>query len=138
MSQRGQLFQYTLITLKADFPPFTESFREFCQTQKVDQEKTFDMEVSLEELIVNSFSYGNKNGPVRVHAEITQDELKVTVEDQSPPFDLLRDAPAPPKGELLDRPEGGLGIHLVKNLNDRVEYTGSHKGNKITLFNSIK
>lgn len=138
MNRATSSFSYTLGTMEADFAPFVESFKNFCQAQEIDGAQAFDMEVSLEELIVNSFSYGNKNGPVKVFAEVVDGELKVTIEDYAPPFDLLREAPPPPEGDLTERRIGGLGIHLVKNLNDRVEYSGSQKGNLITLFKSVK
>ena len=138
MSKENEKFQYTLKSFENDFKDFSKSFKDFCYAQKIDESKIFDMEVSLEELIVNSFSYGNAKGKVTVQAEISEKELRVYVEDESPPFNLLREAPEPPKGNLKDRKVGGLGIHLVKGLNDRVEYSGSKKGNRITLFKSLK
>ncbi len=138
MGAGDQTFQYTLTSFERDFTEFTESFKAFCQHQEIDESKTFDMELSLEELIVNSFSHGDENGNVRVFAVIENGELKVTIKDSAPPFNLLREAPEPPKGDLLERRVGGLGIHLVKNLNDRVEYSGSKQGNQVTLFKNIK
>ena len=131
-------FKFSLTSFQRDFPPFAESFQAFCQEQKIDSEKAFELGVSLEELIVNSFTHGKEEGPVQIWAFVENDEIKVTIEDEAPPFNLLRDAPPPPKEEnILDRRVGGLGIHLVKSLNDRVEYVGSKGGNKITLFKKI-
>ena len=130
-------FKYILTSFDKDFQMFAEKFRVFCENHNVDQSKTFDMEVSLEELIVNSFSHGQSEGGVKVVAVIRDKELMVQVRDNAPPFDLLREAPEPPKGDLMSRKAGGLGIHLVKNLNDRVEYSGSKQGNKITLFKKL-
>ena len=138
MGTKNPDFQHTLSSFKEDFPSFMESFKAFCQTHCVEEDKVFEIELSLEELIVNSFSYGNKHGTVKVLAQVEKGELKVTLEDNAPPFNLLREAPKPPKGNLMERETGGLGIHLVKNLNDRVEYSGSQKGNRVTLFKSIK
>ena len=138
MSEQNESFEYTLSNFEKDFTPFSEAFRSFCEGKNIDQAKIFDLELSLEELVVNSFSYGNENGPVIITAELQEGELKVVMADKAPPFDLLRDAPEPPVGSLMDRQVGGLGIHLVKSLNDRVEYSGSNSGNQITLFKSLK
>ena len=131
-------FQYTLNSLDRDLLEFSKSFKSFCQRHEVDTSILFSMEISLEELIVNSFSYGDKNGRVKVIAEIGEREMKITISDNAPPFNLLREAPDPPKGSLMERKAGGLGIHLVKNLNDRVEYLGSQHGNQVTLFKRLK
>lgn len=130
-------FKSILNNFDEEFPKFAENFQSFCKENKVDPQKLFDLEVSLEELILNSFSYGNPKGPVIVSTRIQDREIKVTIKDSAPPFNLLRQAPDPPGGNLQERPLGGLGIHLVKNLSDRVEYSGSKNGNQITLFKAI-
>lgn len=129
----SQHFHYVLKNFKDDFQNFSEDFRKFCEEKKIPENKVFEMELSLEELIVNSFSHGNKNGPVKVSATLKENNLQVVIKDYAPPFNLLRDAPEPPEGALADRKVGGLGIHLVKNLNDKVEYAGSREGNTVTL-----
>ncbi len=137
--EKSEAFTYTLRHFAADFPKFSESFRTYCEG--LEDSVLFDLEVSLEELIVNSFTYGSPEGPIRVEADIKNNEVVVTVSDNAPPFNLLREAPKPPVApseSIEDRPVGGLGIHLVKNLNDRVEYAGSQNGNKVTLFKTNK
>ena len=130
-------FKYVLESFDKDFQLFVKKFRQFSKDHNINQSKIFDLEVSLEELIVNSFTHGQSDGGVEVLAVIKDGELVVRVEDSAPPFNLLREAPQPPQGDLVDRKVGGLGIHLVKNLNDRVEYSGSQSGNKITLFKKL-
>ncbi len=138
MGLEDKVGHWVLTSLREDFPRFSESFKAFCQANGVGENKLFDLEISLEELIVNSFSHGYKSGGVvTVSAQIVDGELKVTLEDKAPPFDLLREAPDVPEGDLADREPGGLGIHLVKSLSDRVEYHGSRGGNQITIFKSI-
>ena len=137
MNKKDAIFQYTLVSFERDFGVFADAFKDFCAKHGISDSVTFDMEVSLEELIVNSFSYGNSKGPVVIKAEILNDEVKIVLEDEAPPFNLLREAPPLQEGNIEDRRPGGLGIHLVKSLNDRMEYQGSRKGNTITLFKSI-
>ena len=138
MSLNGPTFNYQIKSIENDFPPFTEAFGSFCEEQNVAADKIFDLQVSLEELIVNSFTHGSTSEPVKIMATIDEQQLKIIIEDRAPPFNLLREAPPPPEGSIEARQVGGLGIHLVKNLNDRVEYSGSQTGNKITLLKNIK
>ena len=78
-----------LSSLEEDLSPFVECFREFCKVKEIDRSKMFDVEVSLEELIVNSFSHGNEGGPVNVRAEVLNGDLKVVLRDKGPLFDFV-------------------------------------------------
>lgn len=138
----------------SDLAKFSEDFRTYCEEQGLDDGKIFELELSLEELIVNSFTHGyqegGEEGEVTVEAEDTGPDVRISMRDQAPPFDLFRDAPAPrlggedPEPETEPEPaleseqkkekEGGLGIHLVKSLNDRVEYYGSQDGNIVVII----
>lgn len=145
----------------SDLPGFSETFRAYCEEKNLDDNKIFELELSLEELIVNSFTHGyegGESGTVTVEAQDTGPDVKISLQDKAPPFDLFRDAPAPRLGgedpeaetgpepeqepepeietELKQEKEGGLGIHLVKSLNDRVEYYGSQNGNLVVIIKS--
>ena len=145
----------------SDLSEFSEEFRAYCEEMHLDENKIFELELSLEELIVNSFTHGYKEdeeGSVRVEAEDTGPDLKISLQDKAPPFDLFRDAPAPRLGgkdpepevaaglesepdpeieaEAKEEKQGGLGIHLVKSLNDKVEYYGSQDGNIVVIIKS--
>lgn len=140
---------------------FSADFRNYCEEKQLDEGKIFELELSLEELIVNSFTHGYKNvgaGTVTIEVEDIGSDIKISLQDKAPPFDLVRQAPAPrlggedgepesggedeavsdPGAELEEKEEkvGGLGIHLVKSLNDRVEYYGSKDGNIVVIIKS--
>ncbi len=149
METKNKHVNWTLTDLDGDLPQFSEEFRAFCEAQGLDDGKIFELELSLEELMVNSFTHGysegeGEGGNVTVDAENTGEDLRVSLEDKAPPFNLFRDAPAPRLGgeDASEAPkeekEGGLGIHLVKSLNDRVEYHGSNEGNQVVIIKSIK
>lgn len=160
--EEGESIKWVLNDL-SDLSTFSEEFRAYCEGMNLDENKIFELELSLEELIVNSFTHGYKDnedrdGDVRVEAEDTGPDLRVSLQDKAPPFDLFRDAPAPrlggkdPEAEVAAEPEpdpepeieakpteekqGGLGIHLVKSLNDKVEYYGSQDGNIVVIIKS--
>ena len=97
------------------------------------------MELSVEELVMNSFAHSDvSEHGILISIGLNDNELKVTVEDKAPPFNLLRHTKEPPTGPLEEREIGGLGIHLVKNLSDRIVYSGSKTGNKITIFKDLR
>ena len=160
MRIKENCFKWVLSEL-SDLPEFSDDFRSYCEEKNLDDGKIFELELSMEELIVNSFTHGyqeGKEGTVIVEVEDIGSDIKISLQDHAPPFDLFRDAPAPRLGgeypepetelqpELVPTPgielepttdkEGGLGIHLVKSLNDRVEYYGSQDGNIVVIFKS--
>ena len=155
MRKKDEAFKWVLSEL-SDLAEFSDDFRSYCEENKLDEGKIFELELSLEELIVNSFTHGyqegGEEGTVIVEVEDTGADVRISLRDQAPPFDLFRDAPAPrlggedpepePDQESVTEPEpkkdkvGGLGIHLVKSLNDRVEYYGSQDGNIVIIIKS--
>lgn len=160
MRKEEETIKWVLSEL-SDLSEFSDEFRAYCEEKDLDETKIFELELSLEELIVNSFTHGyegDEDGTVTIEAEDTGLTVKISLQDKAPPFDLFRDAPAPrlggedpepetgPEPEKEPEPEaetglqqekvGGLGIHLVKSLNDRVEYYGSQNGNIVVIIKS--
>lgn len=90
----------------------------------------------LEELVLNTRDHGVVPGRgivVSVHS--TPSELEIDFSDDGLAFDPLTDAPPPPlSGGLKDRQVGGLGIHLVTRLVDRIEYSRTADGyNRLSM-----
>ena len=104
----------------------------------MDDQKCFDLELCLEEIVSNSFSHGNPKDPVTIFVCIQNNEIKVSIHDMAPPFHLLKKALKPP--QMIKEPmqgQGGFGLHLVKNLIDRIEYSYSENGNHTTPSKTI-
>ncbi len=88
----------------------------------------------LEELFTNMVKY-NPGGGGRIAVELGLEgpELRIQLRDPDcPAFDIRTDAPAvDPALPLEDRTPGGLGVHLVKAMVDRIDY--DHTGRTGTL-----
>ena len=71
-------------------------------------------------------SFSSSSSPqyslIHFSAQVTEDALTVELEDWGEPFDPLSHCTAPPSGELESRPEGGLGIYLIKKMTDGAKY----------------
>lgn len=96
------------------------------------------IQIALDEMVGNMIRYGEFKSPVdpfpiTVDITVDQDALQLLLVDSASAFDPLR-APTPDTGLSLDeRPIGGLGIHLVRQLFDRVEYQRSEGKNRLSL-----
>ncbi|HET7295092.1 MAG TPA: ATP-binding protein [Vicinamibacteria bacterium] len=84
-----------------------------------------DFGVALDEIVSNVVKYGYGGGsesPIIIEVFVRPGRLEVEVIDEGEPFNPLeRDAPDTAQA-LDDRPIGGLGIHIVKELMDDVSY----------------
>ena len=82
------------------------------------------LQVALDEIASNAIKYGwPDGGNHKLFVRITgqQDRIEVEIVDDGREFDP-RDAPPPEPQPAGRRRPGGLGIHMVKELVDRLEY----------------
>jgi serine/threonine-protein kinase RsbW len=97
----------------------------WCQGNNISSAVEFHVNLALDEIVSNVIRYGWKDHgehQFNVRLSLSNDEVTVEVEDDAPPFNPL-EAPVPDLDQPLDeRPVGGLGIHLVRQITDRLEY----------------
>ena len=97
--------------------------------------------LAIEELVINCIHYGyddDKVHTIAIDLSIEDETLTVTFIDDGHPFDPLR-APAPDLSlKAQDRPVGGLGIHLLRQLSDHVSYRRHDGTNRFTLTKRLR
>lgn len=88
-----------------------------------------DMRLIAEEVVSNAIDYGDEDDdgeatPRRIAVDIARDDdgLHVEFRDNGKPFDPLDQEPPELDADILDRPIGGLGVHLVRELARSVRY----------------
>lgn len=91
-----------------------------------------DVVLALEELVANVFAHGAGG---EVHLTIVCDGRTFDAEviDPGPAFNPLAAADPDIDAGIEERPFGGLGVFLVKNLMDRVHYRRSEGHNHVYL-----
>lgn len=94
----------------------------------------YSIELAIEEIFTNMVRH-NAGGSSDLKIELDADdgEVVATVTDfDAPRFDPTTDAPPPGiERQLEQRTPGGLGIHLVRKMIDRIEY--SHRDRTATV-----
>jgi anti-sigma regulatory factor (Ser/Thr protein kinase) len=100
-----------------------------------------DFAVVLDEVASNVVNYaygGGSDRPIVVEARAEAGELQVEVIDEGPPFNPL-ERPAPATDQpLSQRPIGGLGIHIVKELMDEVDYRRVDDRNRLRFAKRLR
>ncbi len=94
------------------------------------------LNLCLDELLTNIIRYGfqQPGHTIALRVTVLPDRLRAELVDDGRPFDPLTQAPDPDlDAELEDRAVGGLGVHLVKQLMERVEYGYRDGHNRLTI-----
>jgi serine/threonine-protein kinase RsbW len=127
------------ITLPAQMnslAPALAFVRSFAVKSGFDDKKIGEIELCLEEILVNVFSYAYPEGAGEVEISYGMDTsgpLIVEVADHGIPFDLLSVADPNTAAGINERHIGGLGIYFVKQLMDQVRYRREDNQNILTL-----
>lgn len=112
----------------------------FFEAEAIDPSERFAVDFALEEIFTNLVKYNqNGTGDIEVSLKLRDGELVLELVDyDSVRFDLGRDAPEVDiRKPLEERTPGGLGVHLVKNLMDRVEYRHEESTSTVTLYKRL-
>jgi serine phosphatase RsbU (regulator of sigma subunit)/anti-sigma regulatory factor (Ser/Thr protein kinase)/HAMP domain-containing protein len=95
------------------------------------------LQVALDEVLSNIIKYAWPHGgahDIRVRFALAAGEVKIEVIDDGTMFDPLR-AAAPERTPPMQRPrQGGVGIHLVKQLVDEIDFARIGDRNHLTLI----
>jgi len=112
----------------------TRSVDAFAERAQLAPKLTFAVTLALEEILVNTISYGygdEADHTIDVRVTVEGGTLSARVEDDARPFDPTMHPAPDVTAATEDRPIGGLGIHLIRALFDVVEY--EHRAGKNVL-----
>ena len=99
------------------------------------------LRLAVEESVVNVIDYAypaGSDGDITVSVVADGSSIKVTVIDSGIPFDPTSTDKADTSLSAEDRPIGGLGIQLVRELMDSVGYERTDGHNVLTLIKQLK
>ena len=124
----------------AEIPTVSEAASNWLAGRNAPPAADYLANLALEELITNCVKYGYDDDAehiIEIELGFSDSKLVLTVEDDGHPFNPL-DLPEPDTNlPVEDRPIGGLGIHLLRKMSDRMEYTRLENKNRLTLCKSF-
>ena len=113
----------------------------FSKIHNISEDVKNSLNLVLEELLSNTIFYGykdNKSHLIYVKFEHLKNKVTITIEDDGIPFNPLEDAPDVNNyDDIMDQPVGGLGIQIVKNMVDNIEYIRSDNKNTIVILKDL-
>ena len=103
---------------------------------------TADIHICVEEIFVNiaHYAYGGKSGEAVINLDIEQNPkcCRVTFQDRGVPYNPLAKADPDITLSAEERQIGGLGIYMVKQSMDHVEYRYEDGCNILTIEKKIE
>lgn len=113
---------------------------QFGKEQELPKNVINAMNLALEEIVTNVIEHGyddNGEHAIIIRCSVKDGQIMSEVEDDGKPFNLI-DCPDPDISQSLeDRPLGGLGIYLVRNVMDGLDYTYQGGKNRIKVTKRI-
>ena len=132
-------FHFTLKNQLADLAPLAERIRTSMEGLGLSERDLFCIDLVCDELITNTINYGYADDAehvIAVNLSVRPNQIVIELEDDGQPFNPLNSATPDTTLALQDRPIGGLGIHLLREMMDRCEYHHADGKNRVTFQKS--
>lgn len=112
---------------------------EWIDSLDLPQELNMPINLALEEAVSNVmlYAYPGSSGQVLVEAEHSAEQITFTISDSGIPFDPTAQTEPDLTLTAEERPIGGLGIHLVKQIMDSIRYERKDNRNILTLTKKL-
>ncbi|MBO6087537.1 SpoIIE family protein phosphatase [bacterium] len=126
---------FSQIAIPENYKPFYTWLHSICDEWKLSDELKNKLDMCSEELFANItfYAYPESNGIINVSIDNSNDEITLKFEDEGIPYNPLEkpdpDINLPPE----ERPLGGLGIFMVKEMVKNIFYERIQNKNILTL-----
>ena len=124
-----------------ELPRLANFMEELGEEWRLPVQLVISLNLVLEEALTNIIFYGFEDGgrhDIAINFKKSGDELIITIIDDGKEFDPTLKADPDITLSLEERPVGGLGIHLIKKIMNKVEYKRVENKNYLILIKNIK
>jgi sigma-B regulation protein RsbU (phosphoserine phosphatase) len=114
----------------------SEDIENFAENNGIPQDTVFKINLSLDELLTNTLSYGYPEGGERnisVSLDVQDNTIVIETCDNAVPFNPLDKEEPDISMDIDERPIGGLGIHIVNKMMDEIVYRRENGFNILTM-----
>jgi len=135
-----ETFNLRVVNTVEAIPPASEAAEAWLAERQVAPNVVFLVTLAIEELVTNCIKYGYDDADAHtIDIELSVDASKLTmvVADDGHPFNPLAATPPDLSLAIEDRPIGGLGIHMLRELTDEMTYERRDGANRVTLIKRV-
>lgn len=127
-------------TIPADLcrvAPLVLAAASFLEQSGVGPKALFKAQLLLEETVTNVVRHalhGDAARAIDIEVGLDGADIRLVIEDDAIPFDPFQNASMPDTAAPLEaRTEGGMGVHLIRQIADDVVYERRESGNRVSL-----
>ena len=137
--QRAHMAEQTTLVLTNDISELdrvTTFISSLCAREAIDADMEYGLLLALDEIITNIIVHSDlkdRERPITVRLSLNEDEFVAQIEDEGREFDPTQHPTPDLDAPLGKRKIGGLGIHLVRQIMDSMEYERVEGKNLVTL-----
>jgi serine/threonine-protein kinase RsbW len=135
------MFECTITAEPSQLDSLIESFEQFCEHKGLHGAIVMQMLMVLEEVTSNSIKYGypegHMDGTIVVRAEISNNNLRLTITDDAAAFNPTQFATPDTISNIEERKIGGLGLYLISQLTDSMFYQRQNERNILQINKKI-
>jgi serine/threonine-protein kinase RsbW len=138
MSQR---FQITRAAELESLQIFRDFIAECCVRYGIPSDTVLDLKLAVDEACTNIITHGYKGmdpGSIILSFRIEPDRILVQITDFGHCFEPVASPKPDVEAALGDDELGGLGLYLIYQTMDNIDYTSSEDGNTLTFTKYIK
>ena len=138
MSQR---FQITRAAELESLQTFREFITDCCAKYNIPNDTVLDLKLAVDEACTNIITHGYKGmdpGSIILSFRIQPDRILVQITDFGHVFEPVAGPKPDVEAALGDDELGGLGLYLIYQTMDNIDYTSSEDGNTLTFTKYIK
>lgn len=121
-------------------PQLSDFIEKVCAALDIDDYTATQINLAMEEAVVNVMKYAypvGTHGDIDIEAQADDVRLRFTITDSGKPFDPTARKEVDTTLSAEERPIGGLGIHLVRQIMDSMNYERLNGKNILTLRKKI-
>lgn len=121
-------------------PQLNEFIDSACDEYGIDMATAISLNLAVEEAVVNVMNYAYAEGTtgyVDIETALAGDVITIVISDRGTPFDPTTCAEVDTTLSAEERPIGGLGVHLIRQIMDTVSYKRQDNCNILTLTKNI-
>ena len=138
MSQR---FQITRAAEVESLQVFRAFITDCCAKYDIPNDTVLELKLAVDEACTNIIEHGYKGmdpGSIILSFRIEPDHILVQITDFGHVFEPVEVSKPDVEAALGDQELGGLGLYLIYQTMDNIDYTSSEDGNTLTFTKYIK
>lgn len=117
-----------------------DEVKKFCAENNISEQKAYDIAVIIDELATNIISYAYDDAQEHTFSitlEKDSKQVRIHLVDDGVEFNPLQNGLPDLESSLDDRKIGGLGIFLVQQLSEKIDYAREEDQNKLDVLVNV-